>query len=210
MYYGIGSLLVLLCLTMIYHRIFRTGKRRARNVVMMALLTAITVVGNLLSFSVVPLQMGTAMVIITGVALGSEAGFMVGSVGRLICNFFQGQGPWTPWEMFSWGLLGCLAGCVFHKAARNMPKAITNYMAVFTFAAVFFIYGGIMNMAALLMSTGYGQTKEISLERIYLIYAAGIPYDLWHALRASVAVFLLGPSMLKRLERIKIKYGFYR
>ncbi len=58
-----------------------------------------------------PLHAGTAMVVISGIALGPETGFFVGALARFVCNFFSGQGPWTPWQMFSWGLMGYLAGC---------------------------------------------------------------------------------------------------
>ena len=43
-------------------------KPRAREVVMVALLSALTVVGNLMSVSILPIQAGTGMVIISGVA----------------------------------------------------------------------------------------------------------------------------------------------
>ena len=90
MYYGLGSLVVLFLICFLYQRLFHRQKKRAREVVMTALLTALTVIGNLLSFSVLPLQMGTGLVIITGISFGPEAGFLVGSLARLLCNFFQG------------------------------------------------------------------------------------------------------------------------
>lgn len=54
------------------------------------------------------------MVVISGIALGPETGFFVGALARFVCNFFSGQGPWTPWQMFSWGLMGYLAGLCFN------------------------------------------------------------------------------------------------
>lgn len=270
MYYGLGSLVVLLLICFLYQRLFHRQKKRAREVVMTALLTALTVIGNLLSFSVLPLQMGTGLVIITGISFGPEAGFLVGSLARLLCNFFQGQGPWTPWEMFAWGLLGAIAGYTFHKVdieamhSRHFSVVVgpmvcvgaaevvaylsyllfplegeTTFLGwrlyvfgllgllagmillkkrlpvdeititVFTFFTVFLIYGGIMNLCAFFTGAGYvGRT--LSWESLRLLYVSGAPYDFWHALRASVAVFLLGPALIRKLERVKIKYGFYR
>ena len=56
---------------------------------------------------------GTAVVIITGIALGPEAGVLTGALARFVCNFFMGQGIWTPWEMVAWAMLGGLAGVFF-------------------------------------------------------------------------------------------------
>lgn len=53
------------------------------------------------------------MVIITGIALGPEAGVLTGALARFVCNFFMGQGIWTPWEMVAWAMLGGLAGVFF-------------------------------------------------------------------------------------------------
>ena len=53
--------------------------------------------------------------IIAGVAFGGEAGFLVGAIVGLVSNMFLGQGPWTPWQMFSFGIIGFLAGVLFRK-----------------------------------------------------------------------------------------------
>ena len=31
----------------------------------------------------------------------------------------MGQGPWTPWQMFCWGILGFLAGLAFHVGQKE-------------------------------------------------------------------------------------------
>lgn len=100
--------------------IFEKRKPKAREVVLIAMMTAITVVIHIFFHMTIPIPIGTALVIISGVSLGPEAGFMVGALARFVCNFFQGQTPNTPWQMFCWGLLGFLAGLTFNKVAvRN-------------------------------------------------------------------------------------------
>lgn len=209
MYYGLTSLGVFILLFFLYRRIFHRQKKSAREIVFLALLSALTVVGNLLSFSVLPLQMGTALVIISGISFGPEAGFLVGSMARLVCNIFQGQGPWTPWQMISWGLLGVLAGLIFHKWERGGMKKEAAVSA-FTFLAVFLLYGGIMNFCAYITSAAFVNGEGFSIEALRLMYISGIPYDFWHATRAAIAVFVLGPILIPKFERVKIKYGFYR
>ncbi len=52
----------------------------------------------------------SAIAVIAGAAFGRRSGFMVGALAALVSNFFFGQGPWTPWQMYGWGLVGYLGG----------------------------------------------------------------------------------------------------
>ena len=113
--YMITSLLIIVYTMVPFFMIFEKRKPKAREVVLIAMMTAITVAAHIFFHVTVPIQIGTAMVIISGVALGPEAGFMVGALARFVCNFYMGQGPWSPWQMFCWGLLGFLAGLTFNK-----------------------------------------------------------------------------------------------
>ena len=118
--YMVTSLLIIIYTMVPFFMIFERRKPKAREVVLIAMMTAITVVAHIFFHVTVPVQIGTAMVIISGVALGPEAGFMVGALARFVCNFYMGQGPWSPWQMFCWGLLGFLAGLMFNKVTvRN-------------------------------------------------------------------------------------------
>src|ERR1019366_8499163 len=60
----------------------------------------------------------TAMALVVGYALGPLPGFTVGAVGMLMSNFVLGQGPYTPWQMAAWGLVG-LAGAALGKLSRR-------------------------------------------------------------------------------------------
>lgn len=51
--------------------------------------------------------------ILAGVSLGGEAGFLVGAIIMLVSNMFMGQDPWTPWQMFSYGMLAGPGGGFF-------------------------------------------------------------------------------------------------
>ena len=93
---------------------FEKRKPRAREIALLSPMTGLSVAANELCSHTIPLHAGTAMVVISGIALGPETGFFVGALARFVCNFFSGQGPWTPWQMFSWGLMGYLAGLCFN------------------------------------------------------------------------------------------------
>jgi len=277
--YLIGSFLIVVYTLIPFIMVFENRKPKAREVVLIAMMSALTVVIHMFFHLTLPLQAGTAMVIISGISLGPEAGFLVGALSRLVCNFYMGQGPWTPWQMFCWGLLGFLAGLTFNKIDYEEVRkkgfkeelgsrsfkfimgpvmciifavivAYTAYilfpgedktffgwrlyafgiaglisgalvqrkkltvdgitMALFTFFVTFIIYGGIMNICAMFMSAGVYGGKPISLNALRLLYITGVPYDAQHAGSAAVFIFLFGNIFIKKVERIKIKYGIYR
>ena len=95
------SLVILIGTIIPFFMVFEKRKPKAREVVMVAMMAALTVTGNfaahVVGFGV--FQPGTALVIAAGISLGPEAGFLVGATARFFINFFAGQGPWTPWQL---------------------------------------------------------------------------------------------------------------
>ena len=67
-----------------------------------------------------------------------------------------------------------------------------------------------MNIAALIMTNSVSGDIQINLESLKLLYITGAPYDAMHAVGASVCVFLFGDSVIRKIERVKIKYGIYK
>ena len=235
--------------------------------------------------------------------MGPEAGFLVGTLSRFVCNFYMGQGPWTPWQMFCWGLLGFLAGLAFNKVdlskqteqvkSRSFqvvmgpllcivvaeiaafvsyffwPDTAENAMILdgfgdfmnalrsagdmkellnllgkifgwrvyafgvvgllagvllqrkrmpvdnititfFTFFTTLILYGGIMNISSMVTSAGMSASGGLSWNTLRLLYITGLPYDISHAAAASLCIFVMGNPMIRKIERIKIKYGIYK
>lgn len=122
--------LIILGLTMLpFFMVFERRKPKAREIVLIAVMCAIAVCSHLICRLTIPLRAGTAIIIVCGIALGPEAGFLIGALGRFVLNFYAGQGPWTPWQMFCWGLLGFLAGLAFNRANLEKKKS-RNFRAV--------------------------------------------------------------------------------
>ena len=89
--------------------------------------------------AIVSVQPTTFIVMITGYIFGSQVGFMVGALGALVSNIFLGQGPWTPWQMFAWGLVGFSTGLLGKK--KNF-----NYYSFLLLAFIWgYLFGWIMN-----------------------------------------------------------------
>ncbi len=297
----ISSLGVVACCMAPFFMVFEKRKPKAREIVLVAMMSAITVACHMFFHVTVPIQIGTAMVIIAGISMGPEAGFLVGALSRFVCNFYMGQGPWTPWQMFCWGLLGFLAGLAFNKVdmvnamdkvkSRDFKvvmgpvlciiafevlafvsyfiwpesnalqvetfgdftyqlsragsfKEIVNLMGtlfgwrvyafgavgliagvllqrkrmsvdnititLFTFFTTLILYGGIINIGSIFTTAGIAGNGNISLDTFRTIYITGLPYDIVHAGLAAFCIFIIGDPMIRKIERIKIKYGIYK
>ena len=166
----------------------------------LAVMAGIAVAGRAAFFMLPQFKPVTAIVIITAVCFGAESGFLVGALSGFVSNFFMGQGPWTPYQMFAWGIIGFLAGILFTKGKL---KATRTSLCVYGFLSTFFIYGFIMNTASPLMF--YQGT--MTLEMFIPYYVTGAPFDLIHALSTVFFLLIAAKPMIEKLERIKVKYG---
>ena len=122
-WYMLLSLSVLAMTIAPFFMVFESRKPKAREIVLLAMMSALVVASHLFFHIVFPIQIGTALIIISGISLGPEAGFFIGALSRLVCNFYMGQGPWTPWQMVCWGILGLLAGFAFNCGNTETLKS---------------------------------------------------------------------------------------
>jgi energy-coupling factor transport system ATP-binding protein len=197
-YYFI-SLLIILETMLPFVLVFESRKPQARELVVVAVLVAIAVAGRAAFFVLPQFKPVVALVIIAGVAFGGETGFLVGALTGFVSNFFFGQGPWTPWQMFAFGVTGFLAGILFRKGLLRRGRIP---LALFGGLAAVAIYGGIMNPAHVLIFQSQ-PTREMFL----LAYLQGLPFDLVHAAATAAFMLMISQPMLEKLERIKVKYG---
>ena len=197
--YLICSLIVIVAAMLPFFMMFEGRKPKAREIMVISVLAAIGVAGRAAFFMVPSFKPVAAIVILTGVSFGGEAGFLVGCLIMMLSNMFMGQGPWTPWQMFSFGIIGFLAGILYQK---GILKARKRDLCIYGFLSVVLIYGGIMNPASILMAYGY-----ITKASLVAFYISGIPVDLVHALSTVIFLWFLSRPLLEKLERIKKKYG---
>lgn len=197
--YMISSLIVVFAAMLPFFMMFEGRKPKAREIMVIAVLSALGVAGRAAFFMVPSFKPVAAFVILTGISFGGEAGFLVGCLIMLISNMFMGQGPWTPWQMFSFGIIGFLAGILYKKGILKARKAD---LCIYGFLSVVLIYGGIMNPASILMAYGH-----ITKESLLAFYISGLPVDLVHAASTVVFLCIMSRPLLTKLERIKVKYG---
>ena len=200
-HYYLIALVILLETMLPFFLVFEGRKPQARELVVIAVLCAIGVVGRGAFFMLPSFKPVLALVIIAGVAFGGEAGFLVGAMTMVASNVMFGQGPWTPFQMFAAGIIGFLAGVLFRKGLLRRSKVS---LCIFGAIATIVIYGGIMNPAAALI---YARTLNWQLLLSY--YVSGIPVDLVHATATVLFLWFAAEPMLEKMDRLKVKYGIY-
>ena len=197
--YMVISLLIIFETMLPFFLIFEGRKPQARELVILSVLSALAIGGRAVFFALPGFKPVAAMVILTGVAFGGEAGFMVGAMTMFCSNVLFGQGPWTPWQMFAMGVMGLLAGILFRKGFLHRDRfSLSVYGGLTTLV----IYGGIMNPASVLM-----YQPNPNWQMILSAYITGIPADAVHAMATIFFLWFLSEPMLEKLDRVKVKYG---
>lgn len=197
-YYFI-SLLIIIFTLIPFFIVFEKRKPKAREIIVIAVLCAIAVAGRMAFFMIPQFKPVMAIVIIAGISFGSEAGFLTGTISAFVSNFFFGQGPWTPWQMVAFGMVGFLAGVIFKNDKIKKNRVL---ICIFGGIATLVIYGGLVNLSSLFMFT-----SKITFEGLIAVYGAGFYFDMIHALSTVIFLFFIAKPMIEKLDRIKIKYG---
>lgn len=197
-YYFI-SLLIILETILPFCMMIESRKPQAREIVIISVLCALGVAGRTVFYMLPEFKPVVALVIISGICFGGETGFLVGAMTGFVSNFFFGHGPWTPWQMFAFGVVGFIAGVLFKKGFLVKTRVS---LSVFGFIATLLIYGGVMNPASVLM-----MTTEPTWDMIATSFVLGFPIDLIHAMSTAVFLWFISEPMIEKLERVKTKYG---
>ena len=166
-----------------------TGTRR---MVLVAVMTALCFAGRFIPF----LKPVATLTIITALYLGGEAGFLVGALSAVLSNFYFGQGPWTAFQMMSWGLIGLFAGIL------SKPLLKSQILLILYGAAAGIAYSFIMDIWTVLW---YNQGFDIKLYLAALVSA--VPYTISYTVSNMLFLFLLAKPFGEKLQRIKVKYG---
>lgn len=196
--YYLISTLVIIELLIPFFLAFEKRKHQARELVLIAVMCALAIAGRV-AIPIPHFKAAFAIIMLTGVAFGPQTGFMVGAITAFASNFFYGQGPYTPWQMFAYGAAGMLAGFCFHKAFLPRKGWV---MAIFGFFTVALVVGPLMDTSSLFLAAA-----TINIRSAVAVYASGFFINLIQALTTAAALLLLTKPLLDRLDRMKIKYG---
>ena len=171
---------------------FERRKTGARRLVVASVMTALAVAGRFIPL-VKPVA---ALTIISALYLGGEAGFLTGALTALISNFYFGQGPWTPFQMMAWGLVGLIAGLL--AAPLRKSRALLLIYGLLSGVG----YSMIMDVWTVLW---YGQGFNMSLYLAALVTA--LPHTALYAASNVIYLALFARPFGEKLERLRVKYG---
>ena len=193
------ALVVLLLSLIPFMMIFKSRRPQAKEFIALFVMSAIAVAARAAFIMVDQFKPMGAIIMITAVSFGPEAGFLCGGLSVIASNLIFGNGPWTPWQIFAYGVGGYLIGFIFRKK-RPQKLLLSAVIALVTFAVV----GFILDTCAIAT-----MPNMIDASKVWPVYRAGIPVNLTMAAACFLASFFLADPILDRLERMKNKYGMF-
>jgi energy-coupling factor transport system substrate-specific component len=163
---------------------------------MVATLAALAALGRV-AFAPLPnVKPTTDIVFLTGFVLGGAPGFAVGALAALSSNLIFGQGPWTPWQMVGWGIIGVIGAGWATLTRDRLPRVATCVLLVLCAL----LFGGLTNLSTL---TAAGGTP--SLAQWGVTESAGLPFDIAHAVGNVVFFAAFGPAFVRVLQRYRAR-----
>lgn len=196
----LASIAVLLVAMVPFFARFERKQLQAREVVLLAMLVAIAAVSRVPFAAVPSIQPMTFVIIVTAISFGAESGFIVGALAALVSNMFLGHGPWTPWQMFTWGMVGLTAGMLKDTGWFIRRPVLLAFGFIWGL-----LFGWIMNLS--MVPTLF--QSVFSWKALMAVYAAGFYFDLLHALANVFFLAVFGGSWVKIMLRFKKKYGLF-
>ena len=193
--WGVTATIVVMLAILAFFFKFEATAMSSKEIALIAMLGTISAVSRV-PFAVIPnVQPCTYLIICSGYVFGPVAGFMVGAMTALVSNFFLGQGPWTLYQMFAWGLAGVSAAYVRRFALGKVSLIILGVIWGY-------LYGWIMN-------TWYWASFIYPLTfRSFLTYQlTSVWFDTFHALGNAVFLGFFGVKTIAILQRFKSRFS---
>ena len=119
----------------------------------------------------------------------------------MVSNFFFGQGPWTPFQMLAWGMIGWIAGILNQrKWLENSKILLTNFWD--SFRNFIFFCDGYLDTS--------GSRRWIQWMRYVAVLGTSVPVTIEYCVSNVIFLWILTPVFVKKLNRVKYKYGFFK
>ncbi|WEG74183.1 ECF transporter S component [Vagococcus intermedius] len=190
------SIVILMCVP--FFIAYEKKESTSRELVLLAIMVSLAVVGRTAFFFLPALNPMAAMVILAGVYLGPDLGFMTGALSPLISNMIFTQGPWTPFQMFSYGLVGFIAGWPFIAKLAKKNRVILSLLGILVGVS----YSLLMDIWTVL-----SMDRSFSIERYLVVITQAIPFTISYLIANVTFLNILNTAIGTRIERVKMKYG---
>jgi energy-coupling factor transport system substrate-specific component len=167
----------------------------ARMVAVVATLAAVAALGRDAFVALPDVKPITAIALVVGYALGPLPGFTVGAIGMLASNMMLGQGPYTPWQMAAWGLVGLAGGLLGHLSGRRLGR----FGLAFACAMMALVAKEIMNVYTWTLAAAHTPAAFL------LIAGQGLPFDITDTVASFLFGFAFGPELARLLMRMRAR-----
>ncbi len=197
--WGIVSLIFLaLTLGAVFFE-FEDRASSAKQIALIAMLGTVSALSRIPFAALMNFQPCTFFIICSGYVFGPMSGFMVGAVTPIISNIFLGQGPWTAYQIFTWGGIGLVAGVIGRFTIPQPALKKTMLMAYSLLAGI--SYAMIINIWFWAMYI-YPHTLNTYKG---VLYTATL-WTVSHSAANVVFMLLFGNRVIQLLERFKRRF----
>ena len=201
--YLIVSVALIILAIVLFVRGFEKKKPATKDVVLISVMISLAVVGRLVFFMIPQFKPCAAVIIITGIMLGKQAGFLSGVMTAFISDMFFGMGPWTLWQMIGFGLIGLISAIIFNQERiEKMGGFAKLILCTYGFLVTFLLYGLLMDTATVFMVT-----DKPKLSTFIATYSAGIVFNMIHGISTFIFLYLMANPLSKKIKRVLVKYG---
>jgi energy-coupling factor transport system substrate-specific component len=174
---------------------YERARPSARMVAVVGTLAAVAALGRDAFVALPDVKPITALTLVVGYALGPLPGFSVGALGMLASNFVLGQGPYTPWQMTAWGLVGLGGAALGALSGRRLGRVqLALACALAALAAK-----ELMNVYT--WTIGASHTSGAFL----VVAGNGLPFDLTDAVASFVFALAFGSELARLLARMRAR-----
>jgi energy-coupling factor transport system substrate-specific component len=190
--YAAVSLAVTVLALLLFAAGFESERIGSRRLILASVMTALAVAGRFIPV----LKPVAALTALSGMYLGGEAGFLVGAMTAVLSDFSFGQGPWTPFQMFAWGMVGFAAGFLAAPLKKSRPLLLvfgalsgvwySMFMDLWTVLSYSGTWSGALYLAA--VGTAVPETVQYAVSNVLFLQLFAGPFG-------------------EKLERIRVKYG---
>lgn len=190
MNWGFISTIIIVSAIVLFYWWAQKSAVSSKEIALLAALTAIAALGRVPFAAIPSVQPTTFMVMLSACVFGPQAGFIVGAGAALVSNFFLGQGPWTPWQMAGWGLIGVGTGYIYRLLPGLKPIALACIGLVWGF-----LFGWVQNIGFWIAFV-----YPLNLKSFIAAYSSSLVFDTLHAVCNFCFCLFLSAPIIKILQ----------
>lgn len=131
------------------------------------------------------------IIALTGIAYGPKYGALTGALCALLGSLIYGGGWFTCWQILAYGLAGAIPGTVLRGKKRysRFSLALTGFLTVVLAA------GPVLDTGTALL---------LRPERLWPVYAAGLPVNVSLGISTAAFLFFFGDPILDGMNRFAL------